>query len=38
MSLEVVVGIVGFVVFSLVFLGGLIWVQSSDVDEDAKAN
>ncbi len=34
MNLEVVVGIVGFVVFSLVFLGGLLWVRTLDAGED----
>jgi len=30
MSIEVVIGIVGIVVITLVFLGGLLWVLSLD--------
>lgn len=35
MSTEVLVGIVGMVVMTLVFLGGLLWVQSLD-DPDGR--
>lgn len=34
MSIEVVVGIVGIVVFVLVFIGGLLWVQSLEDPEE----
>ncbi len=34
MSVEVAVGIVGIVVFTLVFIGGLLWVQSLEEREE----